>query len=228
MGNVEFENVKFVKKCIKENLKGPQPNALNQYEPSNKVWYDTFCDNNDSTNSGPSDIFQGDAADSIGSLSNYNTSNNQDATYDTDDEAYNVREPVVLAPTAQQPVPGAPLVLEVDQTGRLVLPSSLPLIMMTNARSLYNKIDNFTKWLLEIFPDCALVSETWEHETRRVGLEDLLAGTPFKVLSYRRPGGRTGGCCAIIFNESKFVVEEVHADNEDGIEVFGPYSHPEF
>ena len=63
--------------------------------------------------------------------------------------------------------------LEVDETGRLVLPSSLPLTMLTNARSLYNKIDNFIKWLTEIFPDCAIVSETWEHKTRRAGTENL-------------------------------------------------------
>ena len=54
----------------------------------------------------------------------------------------------------QQPGLGQPLVLEVDKTGMMVLPASLPLIMRTNARSLYYKIDNFTKWLLQIFPDC--------------------------------------------------------------------------
>ena len=105
-----------------------------------------------------------------------------------------------------------------DEAGRMVLPASLPLIMLTNARSLYNKIDNFTEWLLQIFPDCAIVSETFEHETRRVSLEQLLAKTPFKVLSYRRPGGRTGGCCAIVYNDSKFLVKEVNVSREEGIE----------
>ena len=53
-----------------------------------------------------------------------------------------------------------------------------------------------------------------------MSLEDLLAGTPFKVLSYRRPRGRTGGCCAIIYNDTRFVVEEMNVDREDGIETF--------
>ena len=138
--------------------------------------------------------------------------------YDTEDEAYNGREPAVLIPAATQPPAGQPLLLEVDETGRRRLPASLPLVMMTNARSLYNKIHNFKKWLLEIFPDCALISESWECEGRRKSLEDLLASTPFRVHSYRRPRGRTGGCCAVIYNETRFKVEKVNVNIEEGIE----------
>ena len=108
--------------------------------------------------------------------------------YDTEDEAYNEREPAVLVPAATQPPAGQPLLLEVDETGRRRLPASLPLVMMTNARSLYNKIENFTKWLLEIFPDCAIISESWECEGRRKSLEDLLASTTATGV----PGGGQG------------------------------------
>ena len=99
-----------------------------------------------------------------------------------------------------------------------MLPASLPLIMLTNARSVYNKINNLRKWLLEIFPDCAVISESWEYESRRKDLQSLLSGTPFKVFSYRRPRGQTGGCCAIIYNDSRFTVEQVHVQTEQGIE----------
>ena len=189
-----------------------RPNAILQCDSTTQTFHEDIHGKNYKSIIRPSDILQCDGVNSVSDSSSHNG--------DTDDEAYVEREPAVLAPApqGQQSDPTAPLVLEVDQTGRLVLPSSLPLVLLTNARSLYNKIDNFIKWLLEIFPDCALVSETWEHETRRVGLEDLLTGTPFKVLSYRRPRGRTGGCCAIIYNDSKFVVEEVNVDKEDGIE----------
>ena len=149
---------------------------------------------------------------------------NFEADYDTDsdggteDEAYVERQLAVLVPAAAQPPAGQPLLLEVDETGRMVLPASLPLVMVTNARSLYNKVDNFIKWLLEIFPDCAIISETWEYEGRRTSLEDFLANTPYKVHSYRRPQGRTGGCCAIVFNESRFKVEKVNVNVQEGIE----------
>ena len=151
------------------------------------------CESLSSCASSIGDIFQCDGADSVSDTS---TIHSEDTDYYTEDEAFTEREPAVLVPAPQQPGPGQPLLLEVDETGRMVLPASLPLIMLTNARSLYNKIDNFTEWLLQIFPDCAIVSETFEHETRRQSLEQLLAKTPFKVLSFRRPGGRTGGCCA--------------------------------
>ena len=89
--------------------------------------------------------------------------------------------------------------------------------MMTNARSLYNQIKKFIKWLLEVFPDCAIVSETFEYEGRRKTLEDLLASTPYSVHSYKRQG-RTGGGCAVIYNETRFKVEKVTVNVEEGIE----------
>ena len=105
-----------------------------------------------------------------------------------------------------------------DESGNRVLPASLPLVMVTNARSVFNKAKSLRKWLNEIFPDCAVVSETWNHEGRRVDLQMLLADTPFKEFSYRRPRGKTGGSCSIIYNESRFKVEEVHIQTENGIE----------
>ena len=108
----------------------------------------------------------------------------------TDDEAYVVREPAVLVPAAAQLPAGQPLVLEVDESGRMVLPASLPLVMVTNARSLYNKVDNLIKWLLEIFPDCAIISETWEYEGRGLPWRTswLIPPTKYTVI-----GGPRGG-----------------------------------
>ena len=159
-----------------------------------------------------SDIIQCDGAATISDVSSVDSDDN------TDDEAEVEREPAVLVPAANQPPAGQPLVLEVDRTGRMVLPASLPLIMLTNARSVYNKIDNLKKWLTEIFPDCALISESWDYMSRMEDLTSLLAGTPFQVFSYRRPRGQTGGCCAIIFNRSRFMVEQVHVQTGEGIE----------
>ena len=117
--------------------------------------------------------------------------------FESEDEVDNVHEPVVLVPAATQPAAGQPLVLEVDTTGSLHLPASLPLCMVTNFRSIYNKVENFKTFLKEVSPDCTIAAEVWNHEGRRVTLEDLMEGTGYKVLSYRRRRGRTGGCCAI-------------------------------
>ena len=77
-----------------------------------------------------SDIFQGDGADSVNNQSSFHS---VDTDYSTEDEAYADREPAVLIPAPHQHGPGQPLVLEVDESGRMALPSSLPLIMVTNS-----------------------------------------------------------------------------------------------
>ena len=130
----------------------------------------------------------------------------------------NAPEAVVLVPAAAQPAAGQPLVLEVDSTGSLHLPSSIPLCMVTNFRSIYNKIGNFRRFLKEVAPDCTIASETWDYEGRRLTLEAMLMGTHYKVLAFRRKGGRRGGSCAIIYNEVKFKVEELNVDKEEEIE----------
>ena len=85
----------------------------------------------------PVSIFQCDGADTVSETS--------ESEYCTDDEAYPVREAAVLVPAATQPPAGQPLVLEVDETGSQELPASLPLVMLTNARSCYNKADSLKK-----------------------------------------------------------------------------------
>ena len=175
-----------------------------------------------------SDIFLGDGADT-GSERNSDddnsteTSDETTTSFESEDEVDAEPGPVILVPATDQPPAGQPLLLEVDSTGRSALPSSLPLGMVANVRSLYNKIENFIRFLREVGPDYFLVSETWEYEGRRVSLTQLLSHTSYKVLSYRRPrkeDGRphTGGGCAIVYNESRFKVEELQFESEPNVE----------
>ena len=179
----------------------------------NKLHEQSACESSSTYNSSTSDIFQCDGADSISSTSSIHS---EDTEYNTEDEALTEREPAVLVPAPQQPGPGQPLVLEVAETSMMVPPASLHLIMLTNERSVYNKINNFTEWLLQIFPDCVIVSKTFEHKTMRTRRPGAAPGQdPFEVLSYRRPGGWTRGCCAIVYNTSKFLVEEITVVREE-------------
>ena len=87
-------------------------------------------------------------------------------------------------------------------------PVSLPLFLILNVRSLYNKASNFKRFLREIAPSCVLVSESWE-VVGRTPLETLLNSTHYKVISFKRGRGKTGGGAAIVYNDTKFTVEEV-------------------
>ena len=101
-------------------------------------------------------ILQCDGADTSSDTSS-NDDEDDITTYESEDEVDAEPEPVVLVPAVVQ-VPGQALVLEVDPTGRAGLPNSLPLGIVLNARSLYNKISNFIRFLREIGPDYSIVS----------------------------------------------------------------------
>ena len=108
-----------------------------------------------------SDIQQQDGNDSVISESE---SSSDESDYDTEDEVDPTPDPVILTPVPNQmSVQGQPIQLEVvsDINSQ---PSPLPLCMMLNARSLYNKADNFKNLLHQIAPEITMVSETWERQ----------------------------------------------------------------
>ena len=107
--------------------------------------------------------------------------------------------------------------LMVDTTGLELQPVSLPLFLILNARSLYNKVSNFKRFLREIAPSCVLVSETWE-VVGRIPLEVLLNSTHYKVISFKRGRGKSGGGAAIVYDDTKFSVEEVALGVPEGVE----------
>ena len=60
--------------------------------------------------------------------------------YDSEEEADNEPIRAVLVPASQ--LAGQPFSLTVDQSGQVAAPSSLPLTMVVNFRSCYNKVKN--------------------------------------------------------------------------------------
>ena len=72
--------------------------------------------------------------------------------------------------------------LEVDQGGRVAPPSSIPLTMVANLRSAYNKEKNIRQTLHTLGLDLLIASETWERPHRELG--ELLASPHYSILSY--------------------------------------------
>ena len=147
--------------------------------------------------------------------------------FDSDDEVEPDTNPAVLVPSQQQ-LPGAPLQLDVDTSGAAVAPTNVPLVMVTNPRSIYNKIDKFRLWLKNFKPDLCILSEHWG---RKGQLEEALSLSSYGVLEYSR--GRenfkskkneqpktnaTGGGAAIVYNENRFKVEELKINAPEGVE----------
>ena len=168
-----------------------------------------------------SDIDQLDGNDSVvsDSLSDDSLSDDSFLNYDTDDEVDPILDPAVLAPVPNQvPVQGQPVQLEVvaDVSAQ---PSPLPLCMMLNARSLYNKAANFKTLFHQISSEITIVSETWERQNQT--LENLICSENFKVISYKRPKpgkGQPGGGCAIIYNDNRYKVTRLEIPVPNGVE----------
>ena len=73
----------------------------------------------------------------------HDTSNS--TLYDTEDEAFSDPIPANLAPVPGQNVPaGQPIRLDVNMNHNQS--SNLPLCLLFNARSIFNKSDNLTDW----------------------------------------------------------------------------------
>ena len=150
------------------------------------------------------------------SLDSEDDSSSTETEDDSDsDEVDSDPSPVILEPVScQANVPGQPAQFDV-KSGKHSYSSSLPLCMMLNARSVYNKVDRLKTMLREICPEITIVSETWER--KRINLNTLLDSDHFKSISYARPK-RPGGGCAIIYNDARFEVTELKMDIPDGVE----------
>ena len=116
--------------------------------------------------------------------------------FDTDDEVDNEPIPANLSPVPGDHLPPHHPVNNDDQ------PPVLPLCLMLNARSVFNKSDNLSELLTTIGPSVTLISETFERESHR--LDSVLNNRIFKYVSSYRKNRSPGGGAAIIYNESQF------------------------
>ena len=129
-----------------------------------------------------------------------------DSDYDTEDEAFPQVIPANLYPLPGQNVnQGEPVCFDVNLETDLT--SSLPLCLLLNARSVFNKRDNLREMLHQIGPDICLISETFERA--RMRLDTILNSSLYKSISYFRKNRAPGGGCAILFNENRFSVQDL-------------------
>ena len=150
--------------------------------------------------------------------------------YDTDDDINSEPIRAVLVPAQSQA--GQPFSLEVG-SDRVQAPSSLPLAMIANFRSAYNKAKNIKRNLTTLGLDLMIASESWERPN--FPLPDLLDSPHYSILSYcrgretpavRQDGrhagklypAKTGGGAAIIYNKHRFKAIETDIGVPAGIE----------
>ena len=152
-------------------------------------------------------------------------------SYDTEDEIDSEPVRAVLVPSSPQP--GQPFSLDVASSDNIEAPSSLPLTMVANFCSAYNKKGNIKKTLNTLSLDILIASESWERP--RLLLNELLAPPHYHILSYcwgreapalRKDGrhagefypSKTGGGAAIFYNKNRFNAIDTDIGVPPGIE----------
>ena len=142
------------------------------------------------------------------SFSSEGTLNASDSNYSSDDEIDTLTPPADLSINNSSSLP---VVLSIKKTSRSENASSLPLVSVLNARSLYKKCDNFKTFINELGIELSIVSETWERE--EMSLETLLKLDNHKIISYKRTKTKAskqpGGGCALIYSEERFNVSQL-------------------
>ena len=95
--------------------------------------------------------------------------------------------------------------LDTDQLSKLNKSSAIPLCLIMNCRSAFNKAGSLNEMMRQVCPDVILALETWERPSQT--LNNIIHNRKFKYVSnYRKR--KPGGGCAIIYNESRFYASD--------------------
>ena len=109
----------------------------------------------------------------------------------------------------------------VKRDNKLPVCHSLPIVSVSNCRSLIPKVNNFVDDLLEREIGVALLSEVWQKTTskkHRFEIEKMLQLHGLKYISTPRLHKRGGGA-AIVANLSKFSLEKLDVIINDKLEI---------
>ena len=104
-------------------------------------------------------------------------------SFESDNEADSNPIRAVLVPSLDKGPASAPLQLEVNMSEQVKAPTCVPLCVVTNPRSAWNKIGNVRTFLRQVGPDILILSEHWG---RKRPFQDALAMEHFKVLESSR------------------------------------------
>ena len=100
----------------------------------------------------------------------------------------------------------------IKRDNKLFKTGSLPIVAVSNLRSLMPKVKNFTRDIQEREIGCALLSEVWEKKNKKkhqFEIEKMLHMEGLKYISTPRPSTKRGGGTAIVAAVDKFSLEKL-------------------
>ena len=111
--------------------------------------------------------------------------------------------------------------ITIRRDNRLMMNGLLPIISVSNMRSLHPKLGNFKTDMLEREISVALLSEVWEKATckkQRAEVESMFQIEGLKYISTPRLNKRGGGA-AIVVSLQKYSLDKIEINNPDRVEV---------
>ena len=111
--------------------------------------------------------------------------------------------------------------LTIKRDNRLLITEALPILSVSNLRSIWPRLNNFKTEVILRGISCALLSEVWEKANcskQQFELEKMLNMDGLKYISTPRMTKRGGGA-AIVANLKKFSLDKIEVSNPDKVEV---------
>ena len=112
--------------------------------------------------------------------------------------------------------------IKMPRDNKIIESMNLPIISVSNLRSLMPKINNFKDDMLEREISLALLSEVWEqaqNKKHKFEIEKLCELDGLKYISTPRVSTKRGGGAAIVANLRKFSLEKITVNNPHNLEV---------
>ena len=112
-------------------------------------------------------------------------------------------------------------IITISRDNRQVIGESLPIISVSNLRSLGPKLNNYKTDLIEREISVSLICEVWEVvgcRRQSYQIEKMLHLNGLKYISTPRTGKRGGGA-AIVVNLQQFSLEKIQVNNPYNLEV---------
>jgi hypothetical protein len=103
--------------------------------------------------------------------------------------------------------PRVPIRKTIRRSNNLVKAANLPTVINLNARSVYNKVDEFCCLVEQYEADVVVMCETWERQN--LTLDQIINIENFKIITNVVQRTNAGGKTAIFVNEDKYFVKEI-------------------
>ena len=103
-----------------------------------------------------------------------------------------------------------PCRVTIRRSNRILEATQLPVIMLLNPRSIYNKLEEFRTMMEQMEVDICAISESWDREN--LPIENILQMEGYKIIKNVVQRNKKGGKPILVLKEEKFHIKQLCPD----------------